>query len=153
MIRVWLGVGAVVAGLGAAAWASDFITLQGVRTVYTVECRGTWHGDRCDGKLAAGDRYRYEAIKPHQEVVFWTIGTGEPIGMFKDCKIDDGRNWVCRPSEDVTRSVTLQMVAGHPVPGNQGATRPCHAVSKWRWILLGHGFSVDRGVRPVASAA
>ena len=153
MIRVWLGVGVVVAGLGVAAWASDFITLQGTRTVYTVECHGTWQGDRCDGKLAPGDRYRYLAIKPHQQVVFWTIGTGEPVGTFDACKIRDGRNWVCRPSGDAARSVTLQMVAGEPVPGRQAATRPCHAVAKWRWILLDHGFHVDRGVRPVAPAA
>lgn len=154
MIRIWTGIGVLLLGLGFAAWASDFVTLQGVRTIYTVECRGVWHGDRCDGSLTAGDRYRYRVVKPQQEVVFWTIGTEEPVGTFRHCRIRDGRNWVCRPGVDAARSVTLEMIAGQPVvEGRQAATRPCHAVSKWRWILLDHGFQVERGVRPVASAA
>jgi len=43
MVRVWGFVIAICALLGFAAWASDFITMQGERTIYTVECRnGTW---------------------------------------------------------------------------------------------------------------
>ena len=52
MVRVWGFVIAIFSVLGFAAWASDFITMQGERTIYTVECRdGAWAGDRCAGNL------------------------------------------------------------------------------------------------------
>ena len=45
MVRVWGFLIAIVSVLGFAAWASDFITMQGERTIYTVECRdGAWAG-------------------------------------------------------------------------------------------------------------
>ena len=66
MVRVWGFVIVVLAGLGFAAWASDFITMQGERTIYTVECRdGAWAGDRCAGSLTAGPRYRFRALTHH----------------------------------------------------------------------------------------
>ena len=56
MLRVWAFVIAVLAVLGFAAWASDFVTMQGERTVYTVDCvHGTWQADHCNGQLTAGD--------------------------------------------------------------------------------------------------
>ena len=68
MLRVWAFVIAVLAVLGFAAWASDFVTMQGERMVYTVDCvHGAWQADRCNGQLTAGVRYRYPALKPHGE--------------------------------------------------------------------------------------
>ena len=62
MVRVWGFVIAIVAVLGFAAWASDFITMQGERTIYTVDCRdGAWAGDGCAGNLVVG---RATAIAP-----------------------------------------------------------------------------------------
>jgi hypothetical protein len=152
MVRVWVIVAAVFAALGFAAWASDFVTMQGERTVYTVECvNGVWQGDRCVGRLAAGVRYRYRALKPHGEVVFWTVGTKEPSGRFHDCKITDGRNWECKVCPDAARSITLRMAQGLPVADNPLVTRPFRSVSKWRWLLLQRGFTADRDV-PVAAA-
>ncbi len=151
MRRVWAALILVLAALVFGAWASDFITMQGERTVYTVDCNGgSWREDRCSGKLAAGPRYRYRALKPHNEVIFWTVGSPERSGKFDDCVIQDGRNWVCKPGNDASRSITLAMAGGAPVRTN--ATRPFRAVSKWRWLLLDRGFSRDKPV-PLTAAA
>ena len=152
MVRVWAFVIAIFALLGFAAWASDFITMQGERTIYTVECRnGAWAGDHCVGSLVAGERYRYRALPPHSEVIFWTVGSNEPSGKFGDCTIQDGRNWICRPNGDAPRSITLQMAEGVPIAGP--ATRPFRAVSKWRWMLLHRGWSRNADVPPALVTA
>ena len=152
MVRVWAFVVFVLIALGFAAWASDFVTMQGERTVYTVDCReGAWDGERCAGTLVAGQRYRYRALTRHKEVIFWTVGTDEPSGKFGDCTIRDGRNWVCRPSGDVSRSITLQMAEGVPIAGD--ATRPFRAVSKWRWMMLKRGWSASGAVPPALVTA
>jgi len=152
MVRVWVLVAVVFAGLGFAAWASDFVTMQGERTIYTVDCvGGAWQGERCAGHLVPGVRYRYRALKPHGEVIFWTVGTKEPSGRFEDCKITDGRNWVCKVCPDAARSITLRMAQGVPVLDSPTVTRPFRSVSKWRWLLLARGFTVDQEV-PVATA-
>ena len=57
MVRVWAFVAAAFAVLGFAAWASDFVTMQGERTVSTDDCNGgAWQGDRCTGSVVAGTR-------------------------------------------------------------------------------------------------
>jgi hypothetical protein len=154
MRRVWAFVILVLAALVFAAWASDFITMQGERTVYTVECHnGVWAADLCSGNLVAGHRYRYRALKPHNEVIFWTVGTKERSGKFDECAITDGRNWVCQPGSDAPRSITLEMSGGAAVPGPAGVTLPFRAVSKWRWLLLGRGLSSHQPVLPRAAAS
>ncbi len=153
MRRVWAFVVLLFALLLFGAWASDFITMQGERTVYTVECHGgTWTDDRCSGELVASNRYRYRALKPHNEVIFWKVGSSDHSGKFDDCAIKDGRNWVCKPSSDASRSITLVMTEGKPLPGPVGVTQPFRAVSKWRWLLLDRGFFRDRPV-PLTAAA
>jgi hypothetical protein len=58
-------------------WSSDRVTLQGERTIYTVNCvNGTWDGHRCNGLLTTGPRFRYRALKAHGEVLFWVGRTG-----------------------------------------------------------------------------
>jgi hypothetical protein len=127
-------------------WASDKITLDGERTVYTVECHdGTWQGTHCSGELKATNRYRFRALKAHREVVFWTAGAGEPSGRFTDCDIQDGRNWTCQPMQDAQRTITLQLNKGKPVPDASGVVRPFHAIAKWRWYLLRSGIPVGGG--------
>jgi hypothetical protein len=153
MVRVWSLVCLLLAALGFAAWASDFVTMQGERTVYTVECaNGVWQGERCTGQVAAGTRYRFRALKPHSEVIFWTVGTTEPSGKFSECTIQDGRNWVCKVCADAARSITLQMTQGVPI-GSESVTRPFRAVSKWRWLLLQRGFTSAAAVPPSAPPA
>jgi hypothetical protein len=127
--------------------------MQGERTVFTVDCvQGRWEGDRCTGRLAAAPRYRYRALKPHREVIFWTVGTSEPSGKFDDCAIQDGRNWICKVCPDAKRSITLQMAHGVPIAHAEAGTRPFRAVSKWRWMLLKRGFT-SGGAVPAAVAA
>jgi len=140
-VRIWLAVVAILGLAVAMAWASDAITLQGERTVYTVDCvQGQWQGAICSGVLAAGKRYRFRALRAHNEVMFWTVGASdEPSGKFSGCRVVDGRNWICPPSGDAALTITLQMERGAPVPGVSGKTRPYHAVTKWRWWLLRWG--------------
>lgn len=121
------------------AWLNDFITLQGEWTIYTAQCRGgTWNGDQCQGKLVAGDRHRFRALKARAEVLFWTVGAKDPSGKLTGCAIEDGRNWACPPSAEAAKSVTLQMVAGRPRGGEQ-ATGASHRISKITWLLLTAG--------------
>lgn len=142
-MRIWLIVLAVLTAVAAMLWASDSITLEGERTIHTVDCMGgTWQGAWCSGSLAAADRFRFRALKPHREVVFWTVGGSEPSGKFDDCDIVGGRNWVCRPNADARRTITLQMKQGEAVADATGRARPFHAIAKWRWYLLRAGLPV-----------
>lgn len=142
-MRIWLFVLAAAAALAVFLWANDKITLEGERTVYTVDCRGgTWQGTHCSGELKSSDRYQFRALKSHREVVFWTAGASEPSGKLTDCDIRSGRDWTCRPTPDMQRTVTLQMKKGEPVPDDSGLGRQFHAIAKWRWYLLRAGVPV-----------
>jgi hypothetical protein len=142
-MRTWFFVLACLTALAVFLWASDKITLEGERTVYTVDCHaGFWEGAHCSGKLEAVERFRFRALKPHREVIFWTVGASDPSGKFSDCDIKDGRNWVCRPTADAKRTITLQMKKGEPVLDASGQGRLFHAIAKWRWYLLHIGVPV-----------
>jgi hypothetical protein len=131
----------VLAAVGA--WLNDFITLQGERTIYTVDCvDGKWEGETCTGRQVAGPRYRFRALRIHQEVLFWRVGVQEKSGRMTDCDIQDGRNWRCPANGDAARSVTLVMDHGEAVPG--AGTLPLHAVPKWRWLVLRWGAMFGR---------
>ena len=120
-------------------WASDKITLQGERTIYTVVCRdGVWQGLHCTGRLSAADRFRFKVLKAQREVVFWTVGTS-PLGRLTDCQIVDGWHWTCKASADALRTITLQMSNGKAVHDSTGGTRTFHAIAKWRWFFLRWG--------------
>jgi hypothetical protein len=130
----------VVLLLIAMMWLSDFVTLQGELTVYTANCDGgQWAGARCTGKLAAGPRYRFRALRIHEEVLFWTAGARENSAKFSNCSIQNGRNWTCPANADAMSTITLQIEHGHAVHDTSGKTRPFHAVEKWRWLLLRAG--------------
>ncbi|MCE9660748.1 MAG: hypothetical protein K8R60_19645 [Burkholderiales bacterium] len=137
MRRVWLLVVLMLTFLVVAAWASDFVTLQGERTIYTAECEGgQWQDSRCTGRMVAGKRYRYHASKERGEVVLQVVGSSAPAGRLSNCDIRDGRNWVCPPAESPARSWTLRMEHGAPVARQDLPTRSDRQVSKWRWHLL-----------------
>lgn len=137
MRRPWIILVAVIAVMSFFVWAGDEITWKGERTVYAVRCElGTWVGDRCSGRLVAAERFRFRALKNHEEVLFWTAGSSEPSGKFKQCVIESGRNWSCKANADGPKSITLEMSKGHPVPNSTGATRPFHAVPKLSWMIL-----------------
>jgi hypothetical protein len=146
--------GLVVSGVAflllllALLWASDSITLQDERTIFTAECDpGTWNGSHCTGTLAAGARYRFRVLRQSGQVLFWKIGTTEPEGHLAPCDITDGRNWTCRPGPDARRSITLQMLEGRPVVQPGDPTLPSHAIAKWRWWLLRAGIPAGHDAR------
>lgn len=121
-------------------WTTDTVTLQGERTVYTVDClNGTWVGNRCSGEISAGPRFRYRALKGHREVLFWVLGAKQPSSKLTGCTVQDGRNWTCPESADAPKSLTLVMTNGEPVHNSTRSTRPFHSDSKVNWILLDFG--------------
>lgn len=143
MVRKLLIVVTVLTVFYALVWATDTVTLQGERTIYTARCeQGSWVGERCTGNLVAGDRYRYRVLRAHSEVFFWIAGSSEPSGKFTDCTIQDGRNWRCKPNADVGRSITLEMAKGFAVPDPSGAARSFHCISKLTWVLLNAGIPI-----------
>ncbi len=140
MRRVALTTAGIALVFGGIAVATDYVTLKGEWTVYTADCeQGVWQGIRCTGNLVAGQRYRFRTLKAHNEVIFWVSGSSEPSGKFTDCVVANGRNWSCKPGPDSGRSITHQMVKGHPVQEPGGVTRTFHCISKLRWWLLKYG--------------
>lgn len=139
----------------AFIWSMDAITLQGERTIYTTDCNaGRWESHKCTGKLTAGSRYRYRALKAHGEVFFWAAGSTEPSGKFVNCLINDGRNWSCPATNpDAGKSVTLALVHGCAVSDPSWPTRPLHPVSKVTWYLLKIGVSLGHSDDPAAIAS
>jgi hypothetical protein len=130
--------------LCAFLWSVDFITLQGEWTVYTAECKqGTWNQDQCLGKLVASDRYRFRTLKRRKEVLFWIPGSDEPSGRLTPCEVENRSNWTCSSGADSPRSITLTMNKGRPVSDPAANTRPFHAVSKIRWMLLKYASSAQ----------
>ena len=123
--------------VGAFLWSIDYLTLQGEWTVYTVECKqGTWNGDQCTGTLVSSDRYRFRALKNHGEVFFWTVGSRGSSGRLMPCEIANRSNWSCQANADSSKSITLVMNKGRPVPDPAANSRPVHAVSKMKWMSL-----------------
>lgn len=132
-------------GFCFAVWATDFITLKGEWTVYTVDCKGgSWENNACSGTLVPSRRYRFRALKAHSEVLFWIAGEKEPSGKYSDCTIEDGREWSCKPNADAVRSITHRMVHGCPMSDHSVPTLSFHQVPKMKWELLRLGIPVGR---------
>ena len=135
----------VLALLVGWAWMTDFVTIQGESTIYTVACsKGEWRDQSCTGQLARAERFRFRALPRRQEVLFWTLGKAEPSGRFTGCHVEDGRNWTCPPGADAPRTITLSLVRGKATHDPSGAARSFRAVTKWRWILLGWGIAMGQ---------
>jgi hypothetical protein len=132
---VWI---LVVTLVGLTAWLSDFITLQGERTIYTADCPGgDWTGGTCSGHVVAGKRYRFRALPSHREVLYWSVASPlVPSGRFADCRIADGRNWACPADPKQAPTITHSMAQGKPVPDTGPNAVPYHQVPKWRWLYL-----------------
>jgi hypothetical protein len=135
-----------VAVLGAFAlmiWASDRITLQGERTIYTVRCEpDVWQDTRCTGRLVPGDRYAFRASALRQEVIFWIRGSTEPSGKYSDCKVADRDNWTCSIQPGQKASIANEMKKGRPTRAYDGRVSPYHHVPKWKWWLVRSGVNV-----------
>jgi hypothetical protein len=125
-------------------WTTDKVTWQGERTIYTVNClNGSWDGNRCSGKLTAGPRFRYRALKGRREVLFWVLGTQEPSTKLTGCTIQDGRNWTCPVSVDAPKSLTLEISGGEAIHNPSMRTRPFHSTTKVGWWLLQLGINSE----------
>jgi len=142
-MRRWLvPLVAVVVALGAIIWASDRVTVDSERTIYTARCEGgAWEGLHCTGRLVAGDRYRYRASRLRGEVHFWIVGSPSPSGVYTDCSVRNRGNWQCNATTGQAKSITLQMVDDRATHGPGGLAEPFHAVQKWKWWLLRAGVS------------
>ena len=144
--RISLFILLLLLGLGLVVWVTDFVTLQGEWTIYTVACQGgAWRNDACSGTLVPSNRYRFRALHAHSEVLFWTAGEKGRSGRYTDCTIQDGRDWSCMPNADAVRTITHQMVQGRPVPDPGVPTIPFHRVPKWKWEMLRLGVPVGHG--------
>ena len=137
-----MGFAVAIFGLVFMGWADDFISLQGERIIYTVQCAaGIWTNGRCSGTLVASDRYRFRASKSLGEVVFWRLGHADEKQRLAPCVVQDGRNWSCSDVTNPPRTITLALSQGQLMPDPEGRTQPCHVVTKWRWWLLHAGFA------------
>jgi hypothetical protein len=133
----------VIVMLSSVAWLTDFITLKGERTVYSANCQGgAWRGNTCTGRLVAGDRFRFRALKAHKEVVFWTAGDAGPSGKLTDCEVQGARAWRCRPLTAPVNTITFEMVRGNPVRDPSSRVLEAHPISKFRWYLSHLGLPV-----------
>lgn len=147
---------ALIAVVTFAIWASDRVTLEGQRTVYSVSCSGGgWQGARCSGTMVAAERYIYRASRRRQEVVHWTLGSASPSVTYRGCTVTDRDNWTCRVEAAGTPPAALQMERGHLRGGPLDPASSVRAVKKWKWWLMHlglHVFSDAREpVQPVAA--
>ena len=123
--------------LVALVWGSDRITLQGERTIYTVECgQGAWDGTTCTGHLVAGPRYAFRALPRRHEVIYWIRDSQSPTEKYTDCTVKNRDNWSCNVEVGKSSSVAYEMVDGRPTRGMLGLTVQYHDVSKWKWWVI-----------------
>ena len=139
-VQIWSVAIGVVVLIALLIWASDRITLQGERTIYSVNCEGgAWQGNRCTGKLVAGDRYGFRVSKLRHEVIYWIRGSAEPSGKFANCDIVDRDNWSCKIEAGQKPSITAEMKKGRPTRTAEGGMIPFHDVPKWKWWIIDVG--------------
>ena len=139
----WIAVALVMAGVAVVLWASDKITYEGERTIYTVHCdSGEWEGLQCRGTMVAGERYRFRASNIKQEVLYWVVGSPAPSGKFTQCKVKDRGNWACPESAGQPQTITHEMINGRPKRDSSDRDLPFKAVPKWVWWVLNWGFHV-----------
>jgi hypothetical protein len=143
LVRV-LSIALLVALVAALVWGSDRITMQGERTIYTVDCDGgTWTGRVCSGKLAPSKRYAFRASLARQEVIYWIRGSMAPSGKFPECNVVDRDNWSCKAApEGSPATIAYEMAKGHPTRAGSEHMLPYHSVQKWKWWLIDAGLRV-----------
>jgi hypothetical protein len=134
---------AVAVALGVFIWASDRVTLEGERTVYTVNCeQGVWNDLECTGRVTAGDRHRFRSSRSRREIVYWIAGSPSASGKFTDCEITDRDRWTCQSRVGDRPTITHEISDGRPVKSLDGIDVPFHAVTKWKWWALHWGIPV-----------
>jgi hypothetical protein len=119
-------------------WASDRITLQGERTIYTVTCGGGggWVGTLCTGTLVAGERYAFRASRRRHEVYYWIRNSDQLSGRYSDCVVMDRDNWSCNATLGDQATITHEVAKGRPTHDSFGNGASFHDVPKWKWWLI-----------------
>ncbi len=136
-MRKWLLGFALLAIIAFILWGSDWITLQGERTIYTVRCdQGVWEGTKCTGRLLPGDRHAFRASRTRNEVIYWIRESRAPSGKYTDCMVKDRDNWTCNVRIDQEPAITYEMSKGKPTHTAMSEIMPFHAVPKWEWWLM-----------------
>jgi hypothetical protein len=124
-------------------WASDRITLQGERTIFTARCvQGTWQVAHCTGHLAPGERHAFRASVRRHEVIYWIRDSNAPSGKYSDCTVVDRDNWSCNVEVNQQPSIAYEMVKGRPTRAAVEGILPYRAVAKWKWWLMNAGLTV-----------
>jgi hypothetical protein len=145
MVRKWFISVLLLLIVVGLVWASDQITLQGERTIYTVTCdHGTWSGNRCTGALAPSDRHAFRASRTRQEVIYWIRGSQQPSEKYTDCRVENRDNWACRARADQKPLPLRELIHGRPTPAFEDSTTAVrlHAVAKWKWYAVQIGLRV-----------
>lgn len=144
MLLKWIVFLLAVGSLGIVLWASDKITYEGERTIYTVACEdGAWEGLRCRGRMMPSARFRFRASTSKQEVLYWVVGSPEPSGKYSNCKVKDRGNWTCPIIAGQPSSITHEMVHGRPTRSTDGSSLAFRAVPKWVWWMLDAGIPIS----------
>jgi hypothetical protein len=134
---------AALSAFGLLIWASDHITMQGERTIYTVKCEGgKWEGTRCTGRLVPAQRYGFRASPARGEVIYWVRGSAEPSGKLSGCKVVDRDNWSCTMAADQTPVAAFEMKKGRPTRADDPRVIAFREVPKWKWWLMDVGVGV-----------
>jgi hypothetical protein len=130
----------VVVAFVAYVWASDRITFQGERTIYTVNCAGgSWQAKLCTGRLVPAERYTFRVSRSRQEVLYWIVGSRAPSGKYTDCHVESRSNWSCNVRAGEPLTITYEMKSDKPLHGAEGLAIRFHAVPKWKWWALRYG--------------
>ena len=141
MAKVWTSLILVFAGFVLLAWGSDKITLQGERTVYTVNCEGgSWDGLHCSGHLVAGMRHRFRASRRRSEVLFWNADSAATSGKYTDCRVVDRDNWNCNEKSGQPAAAAQEFSHGRPLIHGEGSGVQVRAIAKWKWWALRAGW-------------
>ena len=139
-VRGFLFAAAALSAFGLLIWASDHITMQGERTIYTVKCEGgKWEGTRCTGRLVPAQRYGFRASPARGEVIYWIRGSAEPSGKLSGCKVVDRDNWSCTMAADQMPVAAYEMKKGRPTRSDDPRVIPFREVPKWKWWLMDVG--------------
>jgi len=140
MIKAAICVVLALTVVGLVIWASDQVTMQGERTIYTVACeQGVWEGLRCTGRLSPGELHRFLVSKTRNEVVFWISGSRTPSGKYTNCTVVDRDNWSCNDRAGEQLAIVNELSYGRPTAKGSEPTLPFHAVTKWKWWALRAG--------------
>jgi hypothetical protein len=142
MFGVVFGVVVLAAVAGVAMWASDQITLQGERTLFSVKCEGgAWVGNHCTGKLVRGERYAFRVSKTRQEVIYWVRGAIVPSGKYDHCRVENRDNWQCELQTGENPAITRELHNGRPPVAAGSPIDAIHGVSKAKWYAMTFGFN------------